>query len=126
LRFTHRARLYPLFERAFAARTAAELTPAFDLGGVTWGAYQTLEAALEDPRLFKANPVFQDVRHPSGLNYPAPGAMATIPQDDRGDVRPAPKLGQHTDEVLAELLDMSGVEIARLHDAKIIAGPESK
>ncbi|MDO8914238.1 MAG: CoA transferase [Phenylobacterium sp.] len=126
LRFTHRARLYPLFERAFAARTAAELTPAFDAGGVTWGAYQTLEAALEDPRLFKANPVFQDVRHPSGLNYPAPGAMATIPQDDRGDVRPAPKLGQHTDEVLAELLDMSGVEIARLHDAKIIAGPESK
>lgn len=126
LRFIHRARLYPLFERAFAARTAAELTPAFDAGGVTWGAYQTLEAALEDPRLFKANPVFQDVRHPSGLNYPAPGAMATIPQDDRGDVRPAPKLGQHTDEVLAELLDMSGVELARLHDAKIIAGPERK
>ena len=126
LRFTHRARLYPLFERAFAARTAAELTPAFDAGGVTWGAYQTLEAALEDPRLFKANPVFQDVRHPSGLSYPAPGAMATIPQDARGDVRPAPRLGQHTDEVLADLLDLSGIEIARLHDAKIIAGPEAK
>lgn len=126
LRFTHRARLYPLFERAFAARTAAELTPAFDAGGVTWGAYQTLEAALEDPRLFKANPVFQDVTHPSGLSYPAPGAMATIPQDARGDVRPAPRLGQHTDEVLADLLDMSGIEIARLHDARIIAGPEGK
>lgn len=126
LRFTHRARLYPLFERAFAARTAAELTPAFDAGGVTWGAYQTLEAALEDPRLFQANPVFQDVVHPSGLAYPAPGAMATIPQDPRGDVRPAPKLGQHTDEVLAEVLKMSGGEIARLHDAKIIAGPEGQ
>ncbi|MDO8801112.1 CoA transferase [Phenylobacterium sp.] len=126
LRFTHRARLYPLFERAFAARTAAELTPAFDAGGVTWGAYQTLEAALEDPRLFKANPVFQDVAHPSGLSYPAPGAMATIPQDPRGDVRPAPKLGQHTDEVLAEVLKMSDGEIARLHDAKIVAGPEGK
>ncbi len=126
LRFTHRATLYPLFERAFAARTAAELTPAFDAGGVTWGAYQTLEAALEDPRLFKANPVFQDVAHPSGLSYPAPGAMATIPQDERGEVRPAPKLGQHTDEVLAEVLRMSSGEIARLHDAKIVAGPEGK
>lgn len=126
LRFTHRATLYPLFERAFAARTAAELTPAFDAGGVTWGAYQTLEAALEDPRLFKANPVFQDVAHPSGLSYPAPGAMATIPQDARGEVRPAPKLGQHTDEVLAEVLRMSSGEIARLHDAKIVAGPEGK
>src|SRR6201996_6881912 len=33
LRFTHRARLYPLFERAFAARDAAALTPALDAGG---------------------------------------------------------------------------------------------
>ncbi len=124
LRFTHRARIYPLFERAFAQRDAAELTPAFDAGGVTWGAYQTLEAALEDPRLFKDNPMFQNVRHPSGLTYPAPGAMATIPQDTRGEVRAAPKLGQHTDEVLAQVLKMSDGEIARLHDARIVAGPE--
>jgi 2-methylfumaryl-CoA isomerase len=121
LRFTHRARIYPLFERAFAQRTAAELAPAFDAGGVTWGAYQPLEAALEDPRLFKGNPVFADIRHPSGLTYPAPGAMATIPQDVRGDVRPAPRLGQHTDEVLAEVLGMSGGEIAKLHDEGVVA-----
>jgi 2-methylfumaryl-CoA isomerase len=124
LRFTHRARIYPLFERAFAVRDTAELAPAFDAGGVTWGAYQTLEAALDDPRLFKGNPMFQDIAHPSGLTYPAPGAMATIPQDVRGDVRPAPKLGQHTDEVLAEVLKLSGGEIARLHDAGLVAGPE--
>ena len=121
LRFTHRARLYPLFERAFAGRTAAELAPAFDAGGVTWGAYQPLEAALDDPRLFKENPVFEAIAHPSGLTYPAPGAMATIPQDVRGDVRPAPKLGQHTDEVLAAVLGMSSAEIARLHDDGTVA-----
>jgi 2-methylfumaryl-CoA isomerase len=123
LRFTHRSRLYPLFERAFARKTAAELTPAFDAGGVTWGAYQPLEAALEDPRLYKGNPVFQDVVHPSGLTYPAPGAMGTIPQAVRGPVRPAPKLGQHTDEVLAEVLGLGSAEIARLHDAGVVAGP---
>ena len=44
--------------------------------------------------------------------------------DARGPVRPAPKLGQHTDEVLAEVLKLSGGEIARLHDARIVAGPE--
>jgi 2-methylfumaryl-CoA isomerase len=121
LRFTHRARLYPLFERAFAARTAAELTPAFDAGAVTWGAYQTLERALEDTRLFKDNPLFEAVAHPSGLTYPAPGAMATIPQDERRQVAPAPRLGQHTDEVLATLLGMSFGEIARLHDQGVIA-----
>jgi 2-methylfumaryl-CoA isomerase len=121
LRFTHRAKLYPLFERAFAARTAAELAPALDAGGVTWGAYQPLEDAMDDPRLYKGNPMFEAVRHPSGLTYPAPGAMATIPQDVRGDVQPAPTLGQHTDEVLAQVLGMSGSEIARLHDQGVVA-----
>jgi 2-methylfumaryl-CoA isomerase len=121
LRFTHRARLYPLFERAFAGKTAAELAPAFDAGGVTWGSYQTLEAALGDTRLYKDNPLFEAVKHPSGLTYPAPGAMGTIPQDVRGPVKPAPRLGQHTDEVLAEVLGLSSAEIAKLHDAKVVA-----
>ncbi|HEY8614827.1 CoA transferase [Phenylobacterium sp.] len=121
LRFTHRDRLYPLFERAFARKTAAELAPAFDAGGVTWGAYQPLEAALEDRRLFKDNPLFEAIQHPSGLTYPAPGAMGTIPQDRRGPVRPAPRLGEHTDEVLAEVLGLGSGEIARLHDAGVVA-----
>lgn len=123
LRFTHRARLFPLFERAFAQRTAAELTPALDAGGVTWGAYQPLEAALQDPRLYKDNPVFQDIAHPSGLTYAAPGAMGTIPQAERGPVTRAPRLGEHTDEVLAEVLGMTSSEIAGLHDRGAVAGP---
>lgn len=126
LRFTHRARLYPLFEQAFAQRTAADLAPAFDAGGVTWGAYQPLEAALDDPRLYRDNPAFQTIRHPSGLSYPAPGAMATIPQETRGEVRPAPRLGQHTDEVLAQVLGMSDGEIGRLHDAGVVAGASGR
>ncbi len=121
VRFTHRARLYPLFEQAFAARTLAELAPAFDAGGVTWGTYQPLEAALEDPRLFKGNPLFEAVAQPSGLTYPVPGAAATIPQDERRPVAPAPRLGQHTDEVLAEVLKLSSSEIARLHDQGVVA-----
>jgi 2-methylfumaryl-CoA isomerase len=121
LRFTHRARLYPLFEQAFARKTAAELTPALDAGGVTWGAYQPLEAALDDRRLYKDNPLFQTIAHPSGLSYPAPGAMGTIPQEARGAVAPAPWLGQHTDEVLAQVLGLGSGEIGALHDQGIVA-----
>jgi 2-methylfumaryl-CoA isomerase len=122
LRFTHRERLYPIFERAFARRTADELGPAFEAGGVTWGAYQPLEAALQDRRLYKDNPVYQHLRHPSGLTYPANGAMATIPQDERRPPAPAPRLGEHTDEVLAEVLGLASAEIARLHDQGVVAG----
>ncbi|HLZ73978.1 CoA transferase [Phenylobacterium sp.] len=124
LRFTHRARLYPLFEAAFAAKDATQLTAALDAGGVTWGAYQTMVEALDDPRLYKDNPLFQTVRHPSGLDYITPGAMGTVLPDVRQSVQPAPKLGQHTDEVLADVLGLSGAEIGRLHDAGVVAGAE--
>ncbi|WP_411288300.1 CoA transferase [Phenylobacterium sp.] len=121
-RFAHRDRLFPLFEQAFAARDLAELAPVFEADGVCWGPYQPLETAMADPRLFAGNPIFSDLTHPSGQTYPAAGAAATIPQDVRGPARPAARLGQHTDEVLAEVLGMSGAEIARLHDAGIVAG----
>ena len=126
LRFIHRDRLYPLFERAFAAKDAADLAPAFDAGGVTWGAYQTLDAAIRDPRLYKDNPLFETVRHPSGRNYIAPGAMGTVLPDARRPVQPAPRLGQHTDEVLGDVLGLSGREIARLHDAGVVAGADGR
>jgi 2-methylfumaryl-CoA isomerase len=47
--------------------------------------------------------------------------MASIPQDARGPVAPAPRLGQHTDEVLAEVLGMTSSEIGRLHDQGVVA-----
>ena len=78
-------------------------------------------AVLLTPRLFKDNPMFETVRHPSGLTYPAPGAMGTIPQDARRPVQPAPRLGQHTDQVLAEVLGLSSGEIGRLHDQGLVA-----
>ncbi|MBS0361363.1 MAG: CoA transferase [Proteobacteria bacterium] len=126
LRFTHRDRLYPLFERAFAAQDAAALTPALDAGGVTWGAYQTMVEALEDRRLYKDNPLFQTIRHPSGRDYIAPGAMGTVLPDARQPVKPAPRLGQHTDEMLGDVLGLSSGEIGRLHDAGLVAGADGR
>jgi 2-methylfumaryl-CoA isomerase len=35
---------------------------------------------------------------------------------------PAPRLGQHTDEVLGEVLGLSDHEIGLLHDKGIVAG----
>ena len=122
LRFVHRERLLPLFEAAFAARKASDLTPAFDANGVTWGRYQTLhEAVTGDPRLFTQNPQFQTIRHPSGLDYPAAGPPATLAGVERDDLRPAPRLGQHTDEVLASVLAMDSGAIGALHDRGVVA-----
>jgi len=56
--------------------------------------------------------------------YLMPGSPVTLSDLPRTPPRPAPLLGQHTDEVLAEILGLSAPEIGKLHDGGIIAGPE--
>jgi len=122
VRFTHRARLFPLFEAAFAARMSTALKPAFDAGGVTWGEYQTLHRAVTtDPRLFTANPLFETLTHPSGLTYPTSGPAGTLANEARNAVAVAPKLGQHSDEILATVLGLDSGAIGRLHDEGLVA-----
>jgi len=121
VRFAHVDALMPIFEAGFARADSADLAPRFDALGVCWGPYQTLAQAMDDPRLFKDNPIFSDLTQPSGATYPAPGYAATLPQDERQPPAPAAALGAHTEEVLGDLLGLDAAEIARLHDAGIVA-----
>jgi 2-methylfumaryl-CoA isomerase len=122
LRFVHRDALFPLFERAIGPLTLKELRNRFEGKGVLWSTYQTLGAALaQDPHLSVDSPLFSMLDHPSGLRYPAPGAAATFHASERAEAVRAPRLGEHTDEVLAQVLSMSPARIGELHDAKLIA-----
>ena len=123
-RFKCRSRLFPLFEAVFAARTLAEAAKLLDSSGACWSEYQTLHQAVSgDPRLFGESPIFSILRQPSGMEYPAAGAAVRIPGEMRGAAVAAPRLGEHTDEVLSEVLRLSGAEIGRLHEQALVAGP---
>jgi 2-methylfumaryl-CoA isomerase len=121
-RFTHRARVNALVEAAVKAGLLADLAPVFDSSGVTWSIYRTLHEALDsEPRLFGENPIFSTVAHAGGASYSTPGAAARLPADARLPAVASPRLGEHSDEVLATLLDMGSGEIGRLHDAGLVA-----
>lgn len=120
LRFTHRDGLFPLFDQAIGARKHAELAAALDAGGVVHSAYRTMLDAANDRELVAENPIFGAAENPSGFSYPAAGAFATVPQLDRQAPRPAPRNGQHSEEVLAARLSLPAGEIARLIDAGIV------
>ena len=126
LRFTHRDVLTPLVEAAIVRRSSNALAIAFDANGVCWGPYHTLKSALaEEPRLVSANPLFSPVTHPSGLTYPTPGAAASFSQIERANATRAPRQGEHTDQVLGELLGLSNTQIGHMHDRGLVAGPHT-
>ena len=121
VRFEHRKLLFPLVESRIAARTHAELKSAFDANGCCYGPYRTMKQAVHDPALVGKNSIFAVGENPSGLVYPAAGALASIPQLDRLPAKSAPLLGQHSDEILGSLLGLSSGAIAALHDKGIVA-----
>ncbi|MGP0092232.1 MAG: CoA transferase [Xanthobacteraceae bacterium] len=126
-RFIHRDALFALAGERIARLSFADLTARLDQAGVTWGPYQTVRQALAtDPRLSTANPMFASVRHPSGASYLTPGFPGMIATDTRRDPRPAPRLGEHTDEILSTILNLSGGEVARLHDAGVVAAAKEQ
>ena len=124
-RFEHREELFALVQQRVASRNAGELIAAFDQGTVCWGEYHTVASAVQqDERLSVRNPMFEKLRHPSGESYIAAGFPGILSGVDRLPVRPAPRLGTHTDEILATDLGLSDGEIGKLHDSGIVAGPE--
>lgn len=121
-RWEARDLLTALLRPWFARRTLAEIRAAFAGTGVSWGPYQTFRQLVEeDPRASTANPLFHEVEQPGVGTYLAPASPLDFSACARVPVAPAPRLGEHTEQILAELLGLSAREIGRLHDDGVVA-----
>ena len=124
-RFSARKKLCELFIPWFAKIRFADAKKALDEAGVCWGRYQTIEEFVkDDPECSTDNPLFSMVEQPGIGEYLTPSQAMKFSEFEHEPPGPAPLLGQHTDEILAEILKMGSAEISRLHDEKIVAGPE--
>jgi len=123
-RFAARELLGATLKPWVLARTLDELRETFDRHGVSWGPYQTFTELVErDPRCSPVNPMFAEVEQPGIGTYLMPGSPLAFSGAERLPPAPAPALGEHTDEVLADVLGLSDSEIGRLHDQGTVAGP---
>ena len=124
-RFSARKKLCEVFIPWFAKIRFADAKKALDEAGVCWGRYQTIEEFVkDDPECSTDNPLFSMVEQPGIGEYLTPSQAMKFSEFEHEPPGPAPLLGQHTDEILAEILKMGSTEISRLHDEKIVAGPE--
>lgn len=124
-RFRARQEIAALLEGWFHTRTLAEVRRVFTEHRVTWGPYRTVrEAIAGDPDCSPDNPMFSVLDQPGIGAYLAPGSPLGFSAFTRLPARRAPRLGEHTDEILLDVLGLTEPEVGKLHDESIVAGPE--
>jgi formyl-CoA transferase len=101
-----------------ADRTKVEAMEAMGAAGVPTSAVFDTRELASDPHLLE-NGTFAEVTHPQRGTFRMPGWPVRM-TDSRVAVTAAPLLGQHTDEVLAEVLAMGPDEIGELRQSGVL------
>jgi len=116
-RFANREALLPLLRARFATRTTAEWLDRLR-GRVPCAPVNDVRQALTDPQVL-ARDMIVEVEHPDF----GPLREVRSPVRTEGEIREprrAPRLGEHTDEILREILNYSDSTISRLRSAGVL------
>ena len=109
-----------LLDRAFATRPRAEWLRRLKEGGDFIATIvNTVDDLPDDPQV-KANGYVTTFEHPSFGATSVVGIPVRLSDTPGALRRPAPEFGQHTEEILTEVLGMSWDEVGRLREAEVI------
>jgi 2-methylfumaryl-CoA isomerase len=124
-RFRLRREIAKILAPWFHTRMLSEVEVLFDHHKVCWAPYRTIRDVVEkDPDCSTQNPMFSMLDHPGVGTYLTPASPLQFSSTESRSAVRAPLLGEHTDEILAEVLQMSEAEIGTLHDVGIVAAHE--
>lgn len=120
-RFRARKELGALVEAWMSRHSFAQAAEALTKQGACWGKYQTLtQLVTQDEACSPANPMFRTIDQPGVGPHLAAGLPLNFSAVERLPAAAAPTLGQHTGEVLWELLGVSQSEYGGLRDRGVV------
>ena len=93
--------LLGILDEAFGAMDLKKAAEVLTKADVIWAPLQSLAQVAEDPYAHAAG-CFVEVEDALGDRFLAPASPARFPGAEHGPTRPAPPLGAHTAEILAE------------------------
>jgi len=113
LRVTNYADLRPLLAEVFRGQTTAAWQTRLDAAGIPISPINTVADVMEHPQVL-AREMLVQLNHPVAGKMTVPGIPVKL-SDTPGALRTAaPTLGQHTEEVLLELLGYTAEQVAQL------------
>ena len=118
-RYRRMPELVEAIDAVLSARTRDEWGGIFDEHGVIWGPVLSLHEVPDDAHA-QAIGLFPSVEHPQLGTYRTVRAPVRFATADVGPSGPAPALGEHTREVLAEL-GYADDDIQRMYGSKVVA-----
>jgi len=118
-RVMNRDQLVPLLEKKIAARDSDEWISEFREVDIPCGRVNTMDRVFNHPQIKPRNMVVE-VKHPTAKKLKLIGIPVKY-SETPGSVRlPPPLLGQHTEEILSDLLGYSKEEIGALRQEGIV------
>ncbi len=122
-RFKAREKIHPHIHAWCQTKSFSEIQRIWDDLGVCWGPYQTFKELVEnDQRVSESNPMFTTINQVGIGEYLTPGSPLNFKGIGRSAPLPAPLLGEHTTEILADILQLSDREIGQLYDNRVVSG----
>ena len=118
-RTANHSELFPILSEIMRQRTTDEWIDALENIGVPCGPINTIDKVVNHPQVQAQNVITQVIHQMTGA-VEVPGLPIKL-SDTPGDVDiPAPNLGEHTVEILTDVLKMSTDEVKQLKQEKII------
>jgi 2-methylfumaryl-CoA isomerase len=120
-RYRARDSIAALVAPRIRSRSSAAIAEAFARHSVCFSEYRTVtELLASDPACSVENPLFAHVAQPGIGALLTPANPLYFPAGGRLEPLPAPRLGEHTEAVLGELLGFDTARIERLAAAGIV------
>jgi crotonobetainyl-CoA:carnitine CoA-transferase CaiB-like acyl-CoA transferase len=126
-RIRNRDTLEPLLEDVFRGRPAADWIARLQGAGIPASPVRDFADVAAHPQS-AARCMFPDMNHPTAGRHRVTGAPLKLSETPGAPALPAPLLGQHTHEVLRELLGLDSAEFDSLAERSIVyesKAPES-
>ncbi len=112
----NREALIAKLRQVFLTRTYEEWEQLLSANGIPVGAINNLAQVVDHPQV-KSRASILEVDHPSAGKVRVVGVPVRLSETPGAVRTPSPELGEHTDEVLRDLLGLSAKEIAALRAA---------
>jgi CoA:oxalate CoA-transferase len=113
LRTQNVSELKIILDAVFKVKTINEWMEALEAAGVPCAPINTVDKVINDPQI-KAREMIVDLEHPVAGQMKVPGVPIKFSATPGSVDTPAPLLGQHTEELLHELLGLSKQQVDAL------------